>query len=299
MRKRTVSQKDYEMIEKLAKEFFPDEKIINVNRLGGMTNHTYCVSFPTKKYLFRLPGEGTEKMINRSNEKISTELACRLDIDASLIDFNENTGVKIGEYIEDSETMSPETLREPENIKQAALLLRKLHSCGENTGVSFDVFGMSEDYEQLIQSYGVKLFEDYLDIKDKVFAIRKMQGQTQLVPCHNDPLCENWIKTAERMYLVDWEYAGMNEGMWDVADVAIEAHMDDEMAEFLLETYLGHEPDKNEKMNFISNEIYLDFLWSLWGKTRVPFEGDMMEEYALERYIRLKQNLSKYDQAIK
>ena len=97
------------------------------------------------------------------------------------------------------------------------------------------------------------------------------------------------------MYLIDWEYAGMNEGMWDVADVAIEAHMDEDTSDFLLDTYLGHKADREEKMNFIANEIYLDYLWSLWGKTRVPFDGQMMEEYAAERYARLKGNIEKFN----
>ena len=235
-------------------------------------------------------------MINRYNEKISTELACQLGIDAPLIMFDGKTGIKIAEYIEESETMSPELLQEPDNIKEVAVLLRKLHFSGKDTKVPFDVFGMSEEYEQLIKSYKVSLFDDYEEVRKKVFTIRqRMKGESSLVPCHNDPLCENWIKTGERMYLIDWEYAGMNEGMWDVADVAIEAHLSEKTSDLLLDMYLGYKASKDEKMNFIANEIYLDFLWSLWGKTRVPFDGEMMEEYAMERYVRLQKSLKKYE----
>ncbi len=296
MGNRPVLKEDQATIKKLTGKYFTDQEIREIRRLGGLTNHTYCVALTSGRYVFRLPGEGTEKMIDRQDEKVSTELACRLKIDAPLIMFDEKTGIKIAEYIEDSETMSPETLRSPENIKKAAELLKKLHSCGEDTEVSFDVFGMAEEYEMLIRSYQVALFEDYKDIKEKVSVIReKMQGHCPMVPCHNDPLCENWIRTKDRMYLIDWEYAGMNEGMWDVADVAIEAHMDEKAADFLLDTYLGHKADRDEKMNFIANEIYLDFLWSLWGKTRVPFDKEMMEEYAKERYVRLKENIKRFE----
>lgn len=296
MEKKKVIKEDYVIIQKLAEEYFAGEEIKGIDRLGGMTNHTYCVEFPLKKYVFRLPGEGTEKMINRQDEKVSTELACQLGIDAPLIMFDEKNGVKIAEYLENSKTMSPEELQKPDHIKEVAELLRKLHSCGKDTGVPFDVFGMSEEYEKLIRSYHIPMFDNYEIIREKVLNIReKMQGYKMLVPCHNDPLCENWVRTEDRMYLIDWEYAGMNEGMWDVADVAIEAHMDEEKSELLLETYLGHKADQGEKMNFIANKIYLDFLWSLWGKTRVPFDGQMMREYALERYERMQKNMELYD----
>lgn len=296
MKNKPILKQDHEIIQNLAGEYFQGKKIEDITRLGGLTNHTYCVAFQSKRYVFRLPGEGTEKMINRYNEKISTELACQLGIDAPLIMFDGKTGIKIAEYIEGSETMSPELLQEPDNIKEVAVLLRKLHFSGKDTKVPFDVFGMSEEYEQLIKSYKVSLFDDYEEVRKKVFTIRqRMKGERSLVPCHNDPLCENWIKTGERMYLIDWEYAGMNEGMWDVADVAIEAHLNEKISDLLLDTYLGHKASKDEKMNFIANEIYLDFLWSLWGKTRVPFDGEMMEEYAMERYVRLQKSLKKYD----
>ena len=295
MKKNQVLKEDYEMIQRLAKKYFADAEISDISRMGGMTNHTYCVELPLKKYVFRLPGEGTEEMINRYDEKVSTELACQLEIDAPLIMFDEKTGVKIAEYIENAQTMSPEELRKPDNVKKVADLLRKLHSCGADTCVPFDVFGMADGYEKLIRSYHVSLFDNYDIIREEVLSIRKkMKGHSSLVPCHNDPLCENWIRSEDRMYLIDWEYAGMNGGMWDVADVAIEAHMDEETSEILLETYLGHKADRDEKMNFIANKIYLDFLWALWGKTRVPFDGQMMEDYALERYMRLQENLKEY-----
>ena len=93
------------------------------------------------------------------------------------------------------------------------------------------------------------------------------------------------------MYLVDWEYAGMNDPMWDLADVSIEAEMNEVMDKKLITRYLGQEPLKDEIFRFQANKIYIDFLWSLWGKTRVPFEGTAMEQYAMDRYNRLKQNL--------
>jgi thiamine kinase-like enzyme len=119
------------------------------------------------------------------------------------------------------------------------------------------------------------------------------------VPCHNDPLCENWVESGDRLYLIDWEYAGMNDGMWDVSDVSIEAGFDAEWDKKLLTAYLGHEPTVGEQRHFLANKIYVDFLWTLWAKTRVPFDGQPMEDWAQERYARMITNINDFEKLSK
>lgn len=289
-----IELSDKNCIEKLAHIIFPVNSIISLTRLGGLTNRSYCVLMDDgKRYVFRLPGEGTEKLINRQHEKINTILASGLGIDTDLLYFYDETGIKISKYIENAHTMSPKSMREDENILAAADLIKTLHNCGYNTGASFEVFKMAEGYEKFIKANNGSLYEDYCDIRNQVKQIKIKTDEIffHLVPSHNDPLCENWIRDDSRMYLIDWEYAGMNDPFWDLADVSIEAEMNDDMDTKLLTRYLGHEPMKGEKFRFNANKIYIDFLWSLWGKTRVPFDGYSMEQYASERYIRLKQNL--------
>jgi len=115
------------------------------------------------------------------------------------------------------------------------------------------------------------------------------------VPCHNDPLCENWVEGDGRMYLIDWEYAGMNDGMWDVADVSIEAGFDGECDRLLLAAYLGREPELADEKHFLASKIYVDYLWTLWAKARVPYDGQPMEDWAVERYTRLKGFIEDYN----
>lgn len=291
---REILEKDLKLIQELAYHIFATAEVENVQRLGGMTNHTYEVEAKGKKFLFRLPGEGTEQLINRGDEKVSSELASEIGVDTELIYFNAETGIKLASYIEGAVTMSPQSMREPENLKETAELFQKLHTCGRDTKVAFEVFEMAEGYERIILEHGVEFYSDYAEVRKAVMDIKE---ETDLypgrkVPCHNDPLCENWVRGTERMYLVDWEYAGMNDPMWDLADLSIEAEYGDREDELLLEVYFNGKADKGEKLRFYANKIYLDFLWSLWGKTRVPYDVDEMEQYALVRYQRLKKNLA-------
>ena len=173
-----------------------------------------------------------------------------------------------------------------------------LHTSGEDTGVSFDVFDMAAGYEKIIRDNGVPQFDGYAEMKEQIMQIRnyvKLHSDASRVPCHNDPLCENWVlDNTGKLYLIDWEYAGMNDGMWDLADLSIEAGLSDLQDGELLQYYFNREPEHGEVMRFHANKLYLDFLWALWGKTRVPFDGEEMEKYGQERYDRLKMNLSRF-----
>jgi len=299
--RKSVIPEDVNRINELAEMVLCEKTYDYIERLGGLTNHTYKLTMSNNEnYVIRIPGDGTEELINRVHEKISTQLACRLGIDASMLYFGEN-GEKVTCYINDARTMSPESMRDEENVVKVAGVLRKLHSCKENTRVPFEVFDMALSYEKIIKDNKVALYEDYDSIKNKIMQIKDtidQAGISEKVPCHNDPLCENWILSgAGQLYLIDWEYAGMNDGMWDLADVSIESGYSSELDQMLLEAYLEHEPSVNEKERFEANKLYLDFLWTLWGKARVPFDGDAMEAYAAERYERLKKNLWKFEKA--
>ena len=111
------------------------------------------------------------------------------------------------------------------------------------------------------------MFGDYAQVKAAVMAVKQQIDSIcdiQNVPCHNDPLCENWVVSAD---------------------------------ELLLTEYLGSKPDQNEYKHFLANKIYVDYLWTLWAKTRVPYDGQPMEDWAVERYARLKDNLRLFAEA--
>lgn len=268
-------------------------------RMGGLTNRTYRVSLGSGGlFVVRIPGEGTEELIVRQDERVSTKLACDLEIDAKLLYFGDD-GAKVTEYISDAVTMSAESMKLPGHIRQAAAVFRKLHSCNIDTGVSFEVFDMAKGYEKIIWKNRVEMYGDYEGVKEKVIKIKEEVDsicEIHKVPCHNDALCENWIMSGKkRMYLVDWEYAGMNDGMWDLADVSIEASYDHALDEMFLTEYFERKPTEMDWKHFLANKLYVDYLWTLWAKTRVPYDGKPMEEWADTRYKRLKSNISLFE----
>ena len=293
-----ILKTDLEPIAKLINDVLGVSSYASIERMGGLTNHTYHITLDDgKEYVVRIPGEGTEELICRRDEKISTELACRLGVDARLLYFGED-GSKVTEYISGAVTMSADTLSDENEINKMAKIYRTMHSCGVDTGIPFEVFDMAAGYEKLIEDMSVPMFDDYDEQKKKVMSIKALidnEVNAPKVPCHNDPLCENWVEGDGRLYLIDWEYAGMNDGMWDVADVSIEAGFDDEHDVMLLQAYLERNPTLTDMRHFLASKIYVDYLWTLWAKARVPYSGQDMEDWAVERYARMKENIKKFD----
>ena len=267
-------------------------------RLGGMTNRSYKVTLKGgEELLVRIPGEGTEEMINRPDERKSTELACRLGIDSELLYFGDD-GTKVMRFIHNPQPMNASVMRRKDIICQAAAIFRALHHSGVDTGVRFEVFEMAALYEKLITEGGVALYEDYRAVKETVMSIKAAvdrSGEVQRVPCHNDSLVDNWVLDGSgRLYLIDWEYSGMNEAMWDLSCLSIEAEYTQAHDDALLAAYYGRAATVEEKKYFIAAKMYVDYLWTLWGLTRVPYDGAFMQEYANGRYQRLKQNIAVY-----
>ena len=295
---REVIREDIATVKQLLLQVLGDENYTDIARMGGLTNHTYKVTMGDGgEYVVRIPGPGTEEMIDRSDEMASTKLACELGVDAPMLYFGKD-GSKVTRYIHDAVTMSSESLKDEARICQMADIFKTMHSCGQDTGVPFEVFEMAAGYEKIIFDKAVPMYDDYDTVKARVMQIKSQVDAAcpaKKVPCHNDPLCENWVAGDDRLYLIDWEYAGMNDGMWDLADVSIEAGFDTEHDLALLTAYLGQPPQKDQMRHFLASKIYVDFLWTLWAKARVPYDGQPMEDWATERYTRLKGFIDQYD----
>lgn len=295
---RKIEKADIPKLKSLMKLVFGTGEWEDIQRLGGMTNHSYKITREDKQeYLVRIPGDGTEEMINRLDERKSTELACNLGIDSPLLYFGDD-GQKVMRFIHDPQPMNEEVMRRKENLLQAAEIFRRLHTCGIDTGVRFEVFEMAALYEKIIRDGGVALYSDYEDIKQAVMDIKAevdKDGEAKKVPCHNDSLTGNWVIDGDgRLYLIDWEYSGMNEPMWDLSCLSIEAAYTAENDKELLDAYYGREASLEDNKRFVAAKLYVDYLWTLWGLTRVPYDGQFMQDYADARYKRLKDNISAY-----
>jgi thiamine kinase-like enzyme len=129
-------------------------------------------------------------------------------------------------------------------------------------------------------------------VKKEAEAVRKALSARALpnVPCHCDPLAENFLDTGSRVYVIDWEYAGNNDPMWDLGDVSVEAAFRPEQDEALLEAYFGGKVPTADRGRMVLYKAMCDLLWTLWGIIQHVNENpaDDFWAYAVNRFERCK-----------
>lgn len=296
-----ITRQDEIQIEEMKEKVFPECKIKKIERLGGLTNRTFKVTFENerpKPLVFRIPGEGTEEIITRSLEEVYAKLASDNEIDAELIHFD-NEGHKISEYIKPITKLDKEKAKEQKYLKEISRVFRKLHNLDLDDNFIFDFEDEEEKYINVIKK-SKSFYPDGLDeISKYVHEIKeKVDGYYcgGLVPSHNDPLLENWVIGEDKIYLIDWEYSGKNSRFWDLAIISEEAHFSDEDDIHLLTNYFNKTPSEEEKESILVYKICQDYLWGLWGYARIKFSDDeaFYKNYGDERIDRLYSNLKKY-----
>lgn len=276
-----------------------NKDIVSIEPAGGMTNKNYKVNINGEYYILRMPGAGTSDMISRINEKNNARIAGVLGLDTEIVYFNENTGVKVSRFIEDAETLNPQTAKYEENMEIVASLLKKLHCSCLDFENKFDVFREIEKYEALVKEANGKYYDaEYKDVRDRVMALEEelLRIGKDLCTCHNDTVAENFVKgKGEKTYLIDWEYSGMNDPMWDIAGHILECSFDENEEELFKSKYFDID-NELEKINEIKEEKILlfkicqDFLWTIWTVLKEA-KGVSFGEYGPMRYKRAKENL--------
>ena len=275
-----------------------DEDIDKIEPLGGMTNHNFKVELNGKRYVFRLPGEGCSCFVNRKNENQNVQLIQNLKIDAEIIHFNENSGVKIAKYIDRSETLNPITALKYKN--KVAAILKKLHNSNLSFGNQFNVFNEIIKYEVEIEKLTSRKYPNYEVVRKKVFDLKKILENTgvHLVSCHNDTVPENFIISNGQMYLIDWEYSGMNEKEWDIGAFCLECNFSKQETKEFIDVYFEGKATKENKMKVLIYQICQDFLWSLWTILKEE-NGEDFGDYGKNRYYRGIKLLEELENEIK
>lgn len=177
-----------------------------------------------------------------------------------------------------------------------AKTLRKLHTSKIEFNNIFNPFEEMKKYEELSQKLNGKFYKDYEEVKKVVFSLKEKMEKLdiQLVSCHNDTVPENFVKSGNKLYLIDWEYSGLNDPMWDLAAISIESKLSKENEEKLLSYYFGREATKEEKLRIHINKIYQDFLWSIWTVLKEA-KGVTFGSYGIDRFNNVKQRLGEID----
>lgn len=238
-----------------------------ITRLGGLTNRVFRID-GRRTLCLRLPGAGTEEYIDRANEAQAAREAARAGVSPEVLYADPASGVLVTAFLDGTQTMTPDLFRSrPGATRRAGEAFRRLHASGAKFSFRFELFAMIDDYLRLLSTRTVDLPPGYHDVLREAESIRSALAAhpLPLVACHCDPLCENLLDTGERMWIVDWEYSGMNDPMWDLGDLSVEGGFDVGQDQELLLGYFGGPPEMGDYSRMVIYKAMCDLLWTLWG----------------------------------
>ncbi|MBN1530000.1 MAG: phosphotransferase [Thermoleophilaceae bacterium] len=213
---------------------------------GGITNRNYRVCLGGTNYVVRLPGKDTELLgIDRGAECAANKRAAELGIAPPVAAFLEDPSSLVTHFVV-GDMMEPAELREAENLGKVAAALREFHGSGAELGVDFDGVATAERYAATVERLGGEPPHGLAEALDRGRAIREAAtglGEHRAVPCHDDLLSYNFLRSGERLLIVDWEYAGMGDRWFDLGNFAAHNDLDDDQEVLFLTKYFGEPPD--------------------------------------------------------
>ena len=275
-------------VEAIVARIWPGEQARVEVLGGGITNHNFKVEVSGGPYVLRIAGRDTAQLgIDRSVEHEASLAAAAVGIGPEVVAFVEPEGYLVTRFIEG--TIVPlEKMREPETIRRVTQTLRAVHR-GPSLPGRFISFRVVEDYRTTAFAHGAEVPASYAWARQVARRVERARGAFPERPCHNDLLNANFIDDGDRIRIVDWEYAGMGDVFFDLANFSINNGLGREERQELLAAYFGDVRAADERalelMLFMS-----DFREAMWGVV----QGAVSEldfdfgAYAAEHFARME-----------
>lgn len=291
---------DKDNLQHYLTDIFPGKDVTKAEiiQIGGMSNKNFRINFEGNSYVLRVPGPGSEGMVERSNEEFNAIEGCKMGVNPQIRYFNAKTGVKLVDYIQNAETLNCATVQRHDNLSKIAEIYKKIHGAHVRLKNEFCIFQEIEKYEKLIARHGAQMYEGWDEFKPQVMALESGMNDlgVEICPCHNDAVPENFIKSEDgTIYLIDWEYSGMNDPMADFAALFVESEFSVDTREYFLTKYYDGVIPSDTEEHILCYEILWDTLWAQWTVIKEA-SGDDFGSYGLDRYNRAKANLKKLKQ---
>ena len=262
--------------EQLAERVWPGQQVAIEPLGGGITNRNFKVEADGRKFVLRIGGKDTELLgIDRSAEHAASSVAADLGLGPEVVAYLEPEGYLVTRYVEGEVGKV--------DVDRVGAALRLLHD-GPPLRGRFDSFRVVEAYRATAREHGVDVPSAYERAKELADKIERRRSHAPLRPCHNDLLNANFIDEGGRLWLVDWEYAGMGDPFFDLGNFAVNHELTEESERDLLSAYGSDDLDALVLMRFMS-----DFREAMWGVVQLAIsELDFdFAAYAEEHFERL------------
>jgi thiamine kinase-like enzyme len=250
-------------IDAIVARVWPGEKAHVEVLGGGITNHNFRVVVAEGSYVLRIAGRDTSLLgIDRSVEHEASLAAAAVGVGPDVVAFIEPEGYLVTRFIEGS-IVPVEQMREDDSIRRVAQALRAIHN-GPPLPGRFISFRVVEDYRTAAFSRGAEVPPTFAWARQVARRVERARGPFPERPCHNDLLNANFIDDGERIRIVDWEYAGMGDVFFDLANFSINHAFGRHERSVLLAAYFGS--TRAEDVRALELMLFMsDFREAMWA----------------------------------
>lgn len=265
----------------------------------GMTNRSFLFTCKGKKYIMRIPGEGTEHLINRLQEYAVYQAIRDLGLSDDILYMSPENGYKITAYLENARTCDPDDI---EDVRACMKRLRDFHWMALKVEHTFDIYGQIEYYESLWHG-AASCYRDYKETKKKVYELKEyIDAQPKsYVLTHIDAVPDNFLFVKNEqgnteIRLIDWEYAGMQDPHVDIAMFAVYAMYDRKAVEMLIDAYFPEGCGQDIRLKIYCYIAACGLLWSNWCEYKRQL-GVEFGEYSIRQYRYAKEYYKIFQEA--
>jgi thiamine kinase-like enzyme len=267
---------------------------------GGITNVNYLVKDGEQQFVVRLGNDIIEHQIMRFNELAASKAAFAAGLSPKVI-YSE-AGILVLEYIP-SKPLDATQVKDPKNLPGIIKLIKNCHTeipqYLRGPALIFWVFHVLRDYGWTLreaQSAHLSKLPELLQAADRLEAA---SGPHQMVFGHNDLLAANIIDDGQRLWLVDWDYAGFNSPLFDLGGLASNNQFNETQEQYLLETYFDKPLDdglwrRYQAMKCAS--LLRETMWSMVSEIHSAIEFDYAA-YTQENLRRFEQAYDAFTQS--
>ena len=260
---------------------------------GGITNRNFKVTLDDGAYVLRIGGKDTELLgIDRRVEYEASLAAAAVGVGPEVVAFVEPEGYLVTRFIGGA-VVGPEVFREPDALRRIAQSLRAVHA-GPPIAARFDSFRVVEAYAATAATHGVVVPPEYERARATAALVERARGPVPERPCHNDLLTANFIDDGSRIRIVEWEYAGMGDVFFDLANFAVNNGLSDDETAALLRAYFGEDVRPEHERALTLMRFMSDFREAMWGvvqQARSDLDFDF-RGYAEQHFERLGRTAS-------
>ena len=235
----------------------------------GLTNLSFHFSVGEGErrweYVYRHPGVGTDKFINRRAETDAEAVAARMGIDGTFVHEDPTSGWKISHFVRNARTIDP---TDPADVRRAMECARRLHESGARIPATFDFFADGVGYETLLEEHGDITVPGYRELRDKVVRVNghAQADDYEAVFSHNDYLPLNLlVGEDDELFVIDWEFAGMGDPGNDTATFIICSDADRARGDAAIDAYFGRPATFEERRHFWARVVLGGWCWYVWA----------------------------------